>query len=127
LKILYIEDGEINQRAMRRVVTRMGHELLQAADGAAGYLLAKTQPDLILLDIHLPDVNGLNLARRLRAENIATPIIVVTSDLINYTRESVLEAGCEDFIGKPFEPEAMAQVIDHCLTSPRVSRQQSES
>jgi len=127
LKILYIEDGDINQRVMRRVVTRMGHDLLQAADGAAGYLLAKTQPDLILLDIHLPDVNGLDLARRLRAEKIRMPIIVVTSDLINYTRESVLEAGCEDFIGKPFEPEAMVQLIERYLTSERATRQQPEA
>ncbi len=111
MKILYIEDSAIHQRMLRRVAASLGCELVVAADGAQGYRLAQAALDLILLDINLPDTNGLALVRRLRSENIQTPIIAVTGDVITNTRHSALEAGCNDFIAKPFEPEMIGQMI----------------
>jgi CheY-like chemotaxis protein len=119
LKILYIEDGESFQRTMRRLTTHMGHDLLSALNSKNGYEMAKLPIDLILLDINLPDGNGLDLARKLRAENINTPIIVVSADVMTYSRNDVIHAGCNEFIGKPFDIEQMQQAIEHYLSHPQ--------
>jgi len=116
LKILYIEDRDSYQRTLRRLATQMGHELISASTGARGYELAKLTVDLILLDINLPDGNGLDLARRLRAENIRTPIVVVSADVMNYSHPDAIQAGCDDFIEKPFELALVRQRIAHYLS-----------
>ncbi len=105
MKVLYVEDNEISQRLMKRAATKFGHQLFIASTCAEGYHLAHQTLDLILLDVHLPDENGLDLAERLRAERISTPIIAVTSDLITCNREMALAAGCTDFMEKPILTE----------------------
>ena len=101
MNILYIEDDAIPQRVVRRVAAHMGHVVLCATTCAEGYRLAHQPVDLILLDVNLPDDNGLNLAKRLRAEQITTPIVVVTGDLFGCDRDMALAAGCTDFRAKP--------------------------
>jgi DNA-binding response OmpR family regulator len=97
---------------MQRIAAYMGHELLVAATGAEGRKLMQTEhPDLVLLDINLPDVNGLDLARQWRAEHYTTPIVAITSDLIRYTEAQVLQAGCTAFIAKPFATETMKDLF----------------
>jgi CheY-like chemotaxis protein len=114
LKILYVEDSEVSQRAMRRLVTKMGHTLVPASDAAQGYTLARTSLDLIMLDINLPDGNGLDLARRLRAEQIETPIIIVTAAVASYSNEDAIAAGCNGFVGKPLQFAAVQAAIQRC-------------
>ena len=84
-----------------------GHRLIIATNGADGYALAHESPDLILVDINLPDIDGLTLTRKLRAENVTVPIVAMTGDLLNYDRQQALQAGCNDFIEKPFTLETL--------------------
>jgi DNA-binding response OmpR family regulator len=102
LKILYVEDSEVYTRSAQRLAVYRGHHLIIATNGAEGYILAHDSPDLILVDINLPDMNGLTLTRRLREAHVVVPIVAVTGDLMNYNRELSLQAGCNDFIEKPF-------------------------
>ncbi len=107
MKILYVEDSEAHTRTAQRMAAYWGHDLIVATNGADGYTLAHDSPDLILVDINLPDINGLTLTRKLRAENITVPIVAMTGDLLNYDKEQALQAGCNDFIAKPFTLETL--------------------
>jgi two-component system, cell cycle response regulator DivK len=111
VKILYIEDGEIYRRTVRRLIVRLGYEIITAENGTQGYPLAKQAIDLILMDVNLPDCDGLELVRRLRAENVLTPIVAVTGDVINVDRDDALQAGCNDFLAKPFESDELLQIV----------------
>jgi CheY-like chemotaxis protein len=102
LKILYVEDSEVYTRSAQRLAAYRGHQLIIATNGTEGYVLAHDSPDLILVDINLPDMNGLTLTRRLREAHVVAPIVAVTGDLMNYSKEQALQAGCNDFIEKPF-------------------------
>lgn len=123
MKILSIEDNPIFQRILRRMVGHMGHELLAAPNLAEGYTLAYTPPDLILLDINLPDGNGLDLTRRLRAERILTPIIVLTADVMTYSRQDALQAGGNEFISKPYDVDVLKALIMRYLMVPDAEQQ----
>ncbi len=107
MKILYVEDSETHTRTAHRMAAYWGHHLIVATNGADGYALAHDSPDLILVDINLPDMDGLTLTRKLRAENVTVPIVAMTGDLMNYDREQALQAGCSDFIAKPFTLETL--------------------
>ena len=111
MKILSIEDSAIAQRNLRRLVTSMGYEFLEATEIAQGYTLAQTPVDLILLDVNLPDGNGLALARRLRAEHIRTPIIILTGDVLRYSHEDALQSGANEFVSKPYDVNEMHDLI----------------
>jgi len=119
LKILSIEDSAIAQRNLRRLVTSMGYEFLEAAEIAQGYTLAQTPVDLILLDVNLPDGNGLDLARRLRAEHVPTPIIILTGDVLRYSHEKALQAGANEFVSKPYDVNEMRDLIATHLKASR--------
>jgi len=101
MNILYIEDEAIPQRMVQRAARHTGDQVLSAMTCAEGYKLAHQPIDLILLDLNLPDGNGLDLAKQLRAEQVMTPIIVVTGDVFGCNREIALAAGCTDFRAKP--------------------------
>jgi CheY-like chemotaxis protein len=116
LKILYVEDTEANTKAAQRMASYLGHHLIVATSGADGYALAHDYPDLILMDINLPDTDGLTLTRKLRAENITVPIVALTGDLMNYDREQALQAGCNDFIAKPFTLEMLRGIFSRYST-----------
>lgn len=105
-KILLIEDNEANSNLIQRILSIHPYEILHAADAMTGIWMARqTQPDLILLDISLPDLNGTIVAGHLkqlaRTEHI--PIIAVTADTTMRTKRLALEYGCEDVIYKPIE------------------------
>src|SRR5258707_12210341 len=89
----------------------LGHRLVVATNGEEAYILAQEHPDLILIDINLPDIDGLSLTRRLRAENITAPIVALTGDLMNYNKEQALQAGCDDFLEKPFTLETLEDLF----------------
>ena len=112
VKILYVEDSPDHVSSMQRIADYMVHELLVAATGTEGHMLMQTQhPDLVLLDINLPDMNGLDLARQWRAAHCTVPIIAITSDLIRYTEAQVLQAGCTALIAKPVSTETMKNLF----------------
>ncbi len=111
MKILYVEDEEIYTKPMQRLTQFMGHQLVVAANGSEGFALAHEQPDLIFVDLNLPDIDGLTLVQKLRAVHILIPIIAVTSDEINYDRAKALAAGCDEYFEKPVSLETVRNLL----------------
>ena len=106
MKILYVEDNDDNVEILRRRLGRLGFELLAAVDGVQGIRMAlEERPDLILMDLSLPVLDGWEATRRLKAapETRHIPIIALTSHAMVGERENALAAGCNDFDTKPVE------------------------
>jgi len=119
-KILLIEDNEQNRYLLRFLLERNGFDVLCAEDGARGIEAARREPpDLILLDIQLPIMDGYAVARAIRsmAQFDATPIIAVTSYAMVGDREKCLAAGCNGYIEKPINPESFIDEIEQFLHS----------
>ena len=119
-RVLIIEDNETNLYMMRFILSQLGCDVLEARDGESGVKLAINEcPDLILMDIQLPVLDGYSATRQLR-ENDATrtiPIIAVTSFAMAGDREKALEAGCTAYVEKPIDPEAFVEEIKTYLHS----------
>ena len=113
-RILIVEDNEENRDALSRRLERRGFEVLMATDGAAGVEMAKTEkPDLILMDMNMPQVDGWEATRRIKAETDLQqiPVIALTAHAMAGDRERALEAGCTDYHTKPIEfPKLMTQI-----------------
>jgi two-component system, cell cycle response regulator DivK len=116
-KILLIEDNPNNRYLVTFLLEARGHEVVPAHDGRAGIALALAlQPALVLLDIQLPEMDGYEVARALKAhpDSAALPIVAVTSFAMLGDRERALAAGCDGYIEKPIDPETFgAQVEAH--------------
>jgi CheY-like chemotaxis protein len=112
-KILLVEDNELNRDMLTRRLARNGYELLTAVDGAEAIRLAQSQPDLILMDMSLPVMDGWEAARRLKADpaTAGIPVIALTAHAMSGDRERALEAGCDDYDTKPIEmPRLLAKI-----------------
>ena len=113
-RILVIEDQEDNRTILRDLLTMAGYELIEAADGEEGVKLAQQEkPDLILMDIQLPVIDGYEATRRIKAnaELKAIPIIAVTSYALSGDEAKARAAGCDGYVTKPFSPrELLAKV-----------------
>jgi two-component system, cell cycle response regulator DivK len=117
-RILVVEDQEDNRRIIRDLLTSAGYELIEAADGEAGVRLAGTErPDLILMDIQLPVLDGHEATRRIKSnpELSAIPIIVVTSYALSGDDVKAMEAGCDAYVAKPFSPRQLLATIREFL------------
>jgi two-component system, cell cycle response regulator DivK len=109
-RILVIEDQPDNRTILRDLLTAAGYVVLEAEDGEAGIAKALTeQPDLILMDIQMPLVDGYEATRRIKASPgmAATPIIAVTSYALAGDEAKTRAAGCDGYIAKPFSPRAL--------------------
>ena len=114
-KILIIEDNENNLYLMRFILTKLGHMVIEARDGAAGVKLAKkNRPDLILMDIQLPVLDGYAATRLIREDEDLrdVPIIAVTSFAMVGDKEKALEAGCTAYVEKPIDPPSFIKVLE---------------
>lgn len=110
MKILYIEDNEDNILILKRRLGRLGYDVAYAMDGAGGIAMATEQkPDLILMDLSLPVMDGWEATRRLKAapETRRIPVIALTSHAMVGEKEKALAAGCDDFDTKPVEFERL--------------------
>lgn len=107
-RVLVIEDNEQNMYMMTYLLENAGLVVSQARDGKAGIEAASAEPrpDLIVLDVQLPELDGYEVARRLRAKPSLdeTPIVAVTSFAMDGDREMILAAGCTDYLEKPIDP-----------------------
>lgn len=115
MRILLIEDNSQNRYLATFLLESRGHEVLQAESGPEGILMSgKCQPDLILLDIQLPVMDGYAVAQALRSDPAldAVPIVAVTSYAMVGDRERVLASGCDGYIEKPINPETFAADIE---------------
>jgi two-component system cell cycle response regulator DivK len=112
--ILVIEDQEDNRRIMRDLLTSAGYEIIEAVNGEKGVAAAETHhPSLILMDIQLPDFNGYEATRRIKAnpDLRPIPIIAVTSYALSGDDVKAFEAGCDAYVSKPFSPRALLAKI----------------
>src|ERR1700731_2819879 len=113
-KILIVEDNEMNRDMLSRRLIRRGYEIAMAVDGAEGIAAAIAgQPDLILMDMSLPVVDGWEATRQLKAEasTRAIPVIGLTAHAMAGDREKVIEAGCDDYDTKPVELPRLLEKI----------------
>lgn len=114
LNILLIEDNEQNRYLTTFLLERHGHRVISATTGRQGIAMAGTQaPDLVLLDIQLPGMDGYEVARALRKIDTldTTPIVAVTSYAMTGDRARALEAGCTGYIEKPIDPETFVDDV----------------
>lgn len=118
MRILYIEDSPSNRLLVKRVLVAEGYDVLEAGDGAAGFEVALAeQPDLILMDINLPDVDGYEMTRRMRSHpDLAdVPIVAMTANVMQGDREKTLAAGCVGYIPKPIDVDALPSQVAQFL------------
>ena len=117
-RILVIEDHEDNRRILRDLLTSAGYESIEAVTGEDGVALAEThRPDLILMDIQLPGVDGYEATRRIKANPALRqiPVIAVTSYALSGDEVKAMEAGCDAYVTKPFSPRALLAKIREYL------------
>ena len=116
--ILYVEDNEMNRKIVRDLLKRTKYTLVEAHDGEAGVAKAlEIRPDLILMDIQLPKMSGLDATRKLRAEpaTAATPIVTITSFALSGDDQKAKEAGATAYLAKPYSPFDLLGVIRKLL------------
>jgi len=117
-RVLVVEDEEDNRRIVRDLLTSVGYEIIEAVTGEEGVKAAETQlPDLILMDIQLPGIDGYEATRRIRANPALhqVPIIAVTSYALSGDDVKAFEAGCDGYVSKPFSPRALLAKIREYL------------
>jgi two-component system cell cycle response regulator DivK len=117
-RILVVEDEEDNRRIVRDLLTSVGYEIIEAVTGEEGVKTAETQvPDLILMDIQLPGLDGYEATRQIKANSALRhiPLIVVTSYALSGDDVKAFEAGCDGYVSKPFSPRALLAKIREYL------------
>ena len=122
--VLYIEDNPDNMLLVKRVLVASGYHVLEAENGVKGLSVAENQDvDLILLDINLPDIDGYEVARRLRSNAkralAYVPIIAVTANALRGDAEKALEAGCDVYMSKPINVHELRARVGSFCTSPK--------
>jgi CheY-like chemotaxis protein len=123
-KILLVEDNEMNRDMLSRRLQRSGYAVITALDGEQGYTLATTEhPDLILMDIGLPVMDGWEATRLLKSNQRTRhiPIIALTAHALVSDREKAFEAGCDDYDTKPIEFPRLSEKIENLLVAKKVS------
>jgi two-component system cell cycle response regulator DivK len=116
--ILYVEDNELNRKIVRDLLKRTAYRLIEAHDGEAGVAMALEQrPDLVLMDIQLPKISGMDAIRRLRAEptTAPTPIIAITSFALSGDEQKAKDAGASAYLAKPYSPFDLLNLIRKLL------------
>ncbi len=116
--ILYVEDNLDNRTLVRRILIAEGYTLIEAANATqAMEILNTTRPDLILMDINMPDMDGYSLTAKIKdiPRFESTPIIALTANVMRGDRERSLEAGCDGYIQKPIDIDKLSEQIEHFL------------
>jgi two-component system cell cycle response regulator DivK len=119
--ILYVEDNEPNRMIVRDLLKRTTYNLIEAYDGEAGVAMAlERRPDMILMDIQLPKISGLEAIRRLRAEptTATTPIVAITSFALNGDDKKAKDAGATAYLTKPYSPYDLLKLIRNIIPEP---------
>lgn len=120
--ILYVEDNTENRILVRRVLEAEGHDVLEAGDAAQALEVLETQtPDLIFMDINMPDMDGYTLTTRIKSNPQLShvPIVAMTAHVMKGDRERSFDAGCDGYIQKPIDVDKLPEQIYHFLASKR--------
>jgi two-component system cell cycle response regulator DivK len=116
--ILYIEDNEYNRKIVRRLLSNTSYRLVEAVDGESGVAMAQQQlPQLILMDVQLPRMSGLEATEVLKADprTAHIPIIVITSFALSGDREKASAAGADSYLAKPYSPRELLALVRQFL------------
>jgi len=112
--ILYVEDNELNRKMLRHLLRNTSYRLIEAHDGETGVTMARSEhPDLILMDVQLPKISGIDATRALRADpaTATTPIIAITSFALSGDEQRAKEAGASAYLAKPYSPFQLLGMI----------------
>jgi two-component system, cell cycle response regulator DivK len=118
--ILYIEDNPLNMRLVRKLVNSFGYKMLEAMDGLTGLDMVKSErPDLVLVDVNLPGMDGLQIATAMKSspELSSIPVVALTANAMHGDRERCLAAGCDGYIAKPIARQELYNAINRYLGS----------
>jgi two-component system, cell cycle response regulator DivK len=118
--ILIVEDEPKNMKLLRDLLQRFGYEILEASDGEEGVISAREKtPNLILMDIMMPKMDGLEATRIIKADTKTKhiPVIALTSYAMKGDREKTIEAGCDGYIAKPIDIQEVLKTIENFLTT----------
>ena len=122
--ILIVEDNEKNMKLVRDILRHNGHETIEAAAGEEGVRLAvERKPDLVLMDIQLPDIDGIEALRRIRTERAldATPVVAVTASVMPDDQQKIVASGFDAFITKPINLKQFLATVRRLLAEGRAS------
>ena len=117
-KVLLVEDNEMNRDMLSRRLTRRGFQVVCAVDGQQGVDLARSEnPDIILMDMSLPVMDGWEATRRIKSDGNTRNVLVIglTSHAMSGDREKAIEAGCDDYDTKPVDLDRLLEKIEHLL------------
>ncbi|GAB4524666.1 MAG: response regulator [Anaerolineae bacterium] len=129
MKVLYVEDNPQNMRLVRKMLRVGGHEMLEASTGRAGLEIAAQEvPDLILMDINLPDIDGMEATMRLKADPRLKhiPVVALTANAMFGDRERFLEAGCDGYLAKPISRNELLNTLTYFLGEMETSDEDEE-
>jgi two-component system, cell cycle response regulator DivK len=118
-KVLIVEDNDLNMKLFSDLLTAHGYDILQTKDGLEALVLARChRPDLILMDIQLPEISGIEVTRRLKQDDDLKfiPVVAVTAFAMKGDRERIRSGGCEDYIAKPISIAAFLQTVERFLS-----------
>jgi CheY-like chemotaxis protein len=122
LKVLVVDDHDINRRAVQLILAPLGCDVTSAEDGMSALIACQAEAfDLIFMDVRMPELDGRETTRRLRASggpNAAVPVIAVTADTSPEDVEACLAAGMNYFVPKPITPQALLGAVQHVLAQP---------
>jgi two-component system, cell cycle response regulator DivK len=128
-RILYVEDNPQNKRLVNKILTAKGFEVLEAGDGLTGVEMAiREKPDLILMDIHIPGIDGMEASGRLKQSEVAyIPIIALTANAMRGDRERILKAGCDEYLQKPVSNKVLTEMIEQFIGPADVPQKDREA
>jgi two-component system cell cycle response regulator DivK len=112
--VLYVEDNEYNRKIVRQLLSRTTYRLIEANDGEAGVTAAREQqPDLVLMDVQLPKMSGLEATRILKSDATTAhiPIVVITSFALSGDDQKAMDAGASSYLAKPYSPRDLLALI----------------
>ena len=121
--ILNVEDNEAKRKIVRYLFASKGYTVIEAVDGEEGVRMAEQErPDIILMDVQLPKMDGYEATRRIKANPALRdiPIVAVTSFALSGDDEMAMEAGCDDYIAKPFKPRNLLEKVEKLLGAKEV-------
>lgn len=116
--ILHVEDNFDNRVLVRRLLQSCGYQVIEAGNAAKAREILKTsRPDLILMDINMPDVDGYTLTSEIKAmpDHASVPIVAITANVMKGDRERTLSAGCDGYIEKPIDVDRFLEQVEHFI------------